>query len=72
MSPQSSIFTPRAKHALLSMESSEDRVETILFLLQTAIEDEGNNGVLPLIRCSDVRTAHLMMEMRLHLLDGFD
>lgn len=61
-------FTTPAKQAILSIESSEERVETILFLLQTAIED----CAPPIIRCADVRTAQLMIEMRLHLLDGID
>jgi hypothetical protein len=63
MSP---LFTLRAKNAILSIGNSEDRVETILFLLQTAIADSA------IIRCADVRSAHLMVEMRLHLLEGID
>ena len=63
MSP---LFTLRAKNAILSIGNSEDRVETILFLLQTAIADSA------IIRYADVRSAHLMVEMRLHLLEGID
>jgi hypothetical protein len=59
-------FTPNAKHALLSIADVEDRVDTILFLLQTAVEDR------VLIHCADVRCALLMVESRLHLLDGVE
>ena len=59
-------FTSQAKHALLSIADAEDRVETILFLLQTAADD-----CAP-IRCADVRGAFLMVESRLHLLAGID
>jgi hypothetical protein len=61
------LFTSEAKHALLAIESSEDRVETILFLLQTAINDRPSPSV---IRCSDVRSAQLMVELRIHMLEG--
>ena len=66
MSPTSPHFTPRAKHAILSIDNSDDRVETILFLLQTAVADSC------IIRCADVRSAYLMVEMRVHLLEGID
>ncbi len=59
-------FSVRAKHALRAMESKEERIETILFLLQTA-GDEPSEAV---IRCADVRAAQLMVELRVHLLDG--
>jgi hypothetical protein len=59
-------FTPQAKHALLSIADDEDRIDTILFLLQTTVDD-----CAP-IHCADVRSALLMVETRLHLLDGIE
>ena len=59
-------FTFQAKRALLSIQNGEERVETILFILQTAISD----CVPAIIHSSDVRTAQLMVDLRLHLLDG--
>lgn len=44
------------------MNSREDRIETILFLLQTAVED------CALIRYADVRAAQLMVGLKIHLL----
>ena len=61
-------FTPQAKHAILSIESGEDRVETILFILQTAMDDCS----MDVIQGSDIITAQLMVDMKLHLLDGID
>ena len=55
-------FSFRAKNALRAMKSKEDRIETILFLLQTAVED-----CTP-IRYADVRAAQLMVGLRIHLL----
>ena len=61
-------FTPQAKHALLSIENGDDRIETVLFLLQTAVYD----CTPSVIHCVDVRSAQLMVEMRLHLLGDMD
>ncbi len=55
-------FTAQAKRELLSIENDEDRVETILFLLQTADESA------PIIHRSDVRSAQLLVEMGMHLM----
>ena len=60
----SSIFTHTAKKALLAIEVNEERVDTILFLLQTAIYEED-----PIIRYQDVRSAQLMLELGVHLFD---
>jgi hypothetical protein len=57
-------FSYWAKCALGAMESKEQRVETILFLLQTAAEDRA------LIGYADVRAAQLMLELRVHLMVG--
>jgi hypothetical protein len=59
-------FTPGARRALLSIEDDADRVETMLFLLQTTVDRDAP------IHCTDVRSARLMVEMRLRLLEGVD
>lgn len=44
------------------MKSKEDRVETILFLLQTTQEADS------VIKYADIRAAQLMVGLRIHLL----
>ena len=67
------VFTNRAKTALLEMDSGEDRVETILFLLQTSVAAAEGGGPI-YVSAADVRAAQLMVEMQMHLLGeiGFD
>ena len=65
MPPSPPQFTDLAKTAILSIDSGEERVETILLLLQTASDD--NSQILCI---ADVRSAHMMVEMRMHLLEG--
>ena len=64
--PSSSSYIPqfsfRAKNALRAMKSKEDRVETILFLLQTTQEADS------VIKYADIRAAQLMVGLRIHLL----
>jgi hypothetical protein len=60
-------FTELAKTAILSIDSGEERVETILLLLQTASDEHSH-----IICIADVRSAHLMVEMRMHLLEGVE
>lgn len=60
-------FTDEAKRALLKIQTNEERVEVVLFLLQTAIADSppfSSSAILG----EDVRSAQLMMELRMHLL----
>lgn len=44
------------------METRDERVETILFLLQTSPADDASAK----IRYADVRAAQLMLELRVH------
>ena len=65
------VFTNKAKSALLKMDSGEDRVETILFLLQTSVAADGDDDASTVyVSSADVRAAQLMVEMRMHLLGG--
>jgi hypothetical protein len=61
------VFTNKAKSALLEMDSGEDRVETILFLLQTLVAADGDDMSTVYVSSADVREAQLMVEMRMHL-----
>jgi hypothetical protein len=62
------VFTDRAKTALLAMDSGEDRVETILFPLQTSVGATAEGGGPVYVCAADVRAAQLMVEMQMHLL----
>ena len=61
------VFTNRAKTALLELDSGEDRVEIILFLLRTSVAADAADGPV-YVSAADVRSAQLMVEMRMHLL----
>jgi hypothetical protein len=62
-------FSYRAKNALRAMESRDERIETILFLLQTSTASSSSDaagGDANRIRYADVRAAQLMLELKVH------